>query len=251
MKSLKVNFWLTLLLVASAITSVPLAHAVDLDGNGMDDETEIELAEKFKPGFILHKDRYVEPEPVEIMSIDSDSNLLDILDVRVRVTTVATGDAWDGLLSDYDPSMASSDYPVSNLNSGLSGGENFYYHWEYGYPGEEGLGEGWEETYLNGRGGTLPGSHYPPTVYPHVYYSSNDSRWVIQYWIFYPFNFAPNRHEGDWEHINVGISTGDPGNAEIDYVEYFMHKRRYRIEGSSLDQMHYSQGCHPIIRYDP
>ena len=30
---------------------------------------------------------------------------------------------------------------------------------------------------------------------------------VMQYWFFYPFNDAVNTHEGDWEHINVLITT--------------------------------------------
>ena len=30
---------------------------------------------------------------------------------------------------------------------------------------------------------------------------------VVQYWFFYPFNDGPNNHEGDWEHINVAITT--------------------------------------------
>ncbi len=29
---------------------------------------------------------------------------------------------------------------------------------------------------------------------------------IVQYWFFYPFNDAGNKHEGDWEHINVVIS---------------------------------------------
>jgi hypothetical protein len=32
---------------------------------------------------------------------------------------------------------------------------------------------------------------------------------VIQYWFFYPFNDGANNHEGDWEHINVRITTLD------------------------------------------
>ncbi|NIV14168.1 MAG: hypothetical protein GWN62_23715 [Aliifodinibius sp.] len=32
---------------------------------------------------------------------------------------------------------------------------------------------------------------------------------VIQYWFFYPFNDGGNNHEGDWEHINVRITTLD------------------------------------------
>ena len=30
---------------------------------------------------------------------------------------------------------------------------------------------------------------------------------VLQYWFFYPFNDGVNNHEGDWEHINVSLST--------------------------------------------
>jgi len=29
---------------------------------------------------------------------------------------------------------------------------------------------------------------------------------IMQYWLFYPYNDAGNKHEGDWEHINVVIS---------------------------------------------
>ena len=32
---------------------------------------------------------------------------------------------------------------------------------------------------------------------------------VIQYWLYYPFNNAVNDHEGDWEHVNVIVSTRD------------------------------------------
>ncbi|MGH7468816.1 MAG: hypothetical protein ACRENP_12735 [Longimicrobiales bacterium] len=30
---------------------------------------------------------------------------------------------------------------------------------------------------------------------------------VMQYWFFYPFNDGTNNHEGDWEHINVVVTT--------------------------------------------
>ena len=30
---------------------------------------------------------------------------------------------------------------------------------------------------------------------------------VLQYWFFYPFNDGANTHEGDWEHLNVGVTT--------------------------------------------
>jgi hypothetical protein len=44
-------------------------------------------------------------------------------------------------------------------------------------------------------------------------------RLVLQYWMFYPFNDGANNHEGDWEHINVSVTTrehaGDSGDVEL------------------------------------
>jgi len=54
------------------------------------------------------------------------------------------------------------------------------------------------------------GSHI--FVHPFIYESpapDADRRFqlVFQYWFFYPFNDAVNTHEGDWEHINVLVTT--------------------------------------------
>jgi len=54
-------------------------------------------------------------------------------------------------------------------------------------------------------------------IYAHFFIqeeSNNAYEFVIQYWFFYPFNDGGNNHEGDWEHINVRITSlerrGDP-----------------------------------------
>jgi len=39
--------------------------------------------------------------------------------------------------------------------------------------------------------------------------SASGYEFVIQYWFFYPHNDGGNNHEGDWEHINVVISSID------------------------------------------
>lgn len=51
-------------------------------------------------------------------------------------------------------------------------------------------------------------------IYAHPFIheetSTDDSaryEFVIQYWLFYPFNDGGNNHEGDWEHINVRVTT--------------------------------------------
>jgi len=52
------------------------------------------------------------------------------------------------------------------------------------------------------------------SVYVHPFISpvgilgSTEERYefILQYWFFYPYNDAGNKHEGDWEHINVVVS---------------------------------------------
>lgn len=49
----------------------------------------------------------------------------------------------------------------------------------------------------------------------------NDPRYelVLQYWFFYPYNDAGNIHEGDWEHINVVVTTRAQGAAPFTEAE--------------------------------
>ncbi len=47
-------------------------------------------------------------------------------------------------------------------------------------------------------------------IYAHFFIqeaSSQAYEFVIQYWFFYPFNDGGNNHEGDWEHLNVRITS--------------------------------------------
>ncbi|MBN1861353.1 MAG: Vps62-related protein [Candidatus Thermoplasmatota archaeon] len=54
------------------------------------------------------------------------------------------------------------------------------------------------------------------TVYAHVDTQSN----VIQYWFFYAFNAGDlNRHEGDWEMIQIVLSNGQP--SEVMFSQHY------------------------------
>lgn len=72
------------------------------------------------------------------------------------------------------------------------------------FPGED---EGtWRDAY------DRPGAR--PHVYVHPFIDEIGTgerterfHFVVQYWFFYPFNDATNNHEGDWEHINVRVTT--------------------------------------------
>jgi hypothetical protein len=58
------------------------------------------------------------------------------------------------------------------------------------------------------------------TVYTHFFIhedtvaSERRYQLVVQHWFFYPFNDSGNNHEGDWEHINVMVTTGAAAQAD-------------------------------------
>ena len=49
-------------------------------------------------------------------------------------------------------------------------------------------------------------------VHPFIHKSLDDEdeqEFVLQYWMFYPYNDGGNNHEGDWEHINIVVGLPD------------------------------------------
>ena len=69
MKCLRCAFILAVVLLP--LFSALDATAVDVDGNGLDDDLEQELAERFCPAFVLNSASIVKPEPVEILKAHS------------------------------------------------------------------------------------------------------------------------------------------------------------------------------------
>jgi len=89
-----------------------------------------------------------------------------------------------------------------------------------------------------------PESEYQDgTTYAHLF--KYKSYYVIQYWFFYPFNYAANRHEGDWEHINVILNSQFPSMANIVEVEYWGHYTQC-IE-RSVEDAELIQRTHPVV----
>ena len=107
----------------------------------------------------------------------------------------------------------------------------------FDYPGE--TASEWNNTYF-GTGTQVEypislsnyrGENHPNTAYVHIYdrtideYSDTyDSVTVIQYKYFYPYNDWWNNHEGDWQGIDVVVSSRNPDTAEFLGVEYSFHK---------------------------
>lgn len=91
----------------------------------------------------------------------------------------------------------------------------------FDFPGEK-PGD-WRSEYQNLISGRLPRSYRDyRQIYVHPFIQqadtppSGESRYelVLQYWFFYPFNDGGNDHEGDWEHLNVVLTTrGAAGTA--------------------------------------
>jgi hypothetical protein len=76
------------------------------------------------------------------------------------------------------------------------------------FPGDD--PESWKREYEAEFGGRLRREYQGfKKAYVHPFVAA-DSRGglelVLQYWFFYPFNDSANKHEGDWEHLNVVVT---------------------------------------------
>lgn len=250
---------LQLVFTAVLLTLVlPLvAMGVDVDNNGLDDALEVQLAKKFRPTFVLHQDRLQEPEPVEVVTVNPYLMGTDLMAETYDESGAFYGEhvfceSFDSSTLGYlcDPSGLQS---VLRFDNGNDYDDEFWYgpdryrvywHTEYGWPDEEDATV-WRNAYQNGVSGRcLPASNFAPTVYAHLFQQSGN--WVIQYWIFYPYNDWIENHEGDWEHINVVISSNDPASAEIVAVDYYFHHFVSSVEGN-LSNLHVVDATHPVI----
>lgn len=203
----------------------------DLDDNGIADDYEQELAERFCPVLFLHSgDRGVSPEPVEIMDATYSwrSNLYgEVTNYQVYVV----GDwltckfYW---CSNGEQIRCDHYWEIKGVEQyrGIDEGvtqslpcnENHWIEWHFEWAGTDvNNPEGWYAEYEE------IGDNYDDTVYTHLF--KWGSQYVIQYWFFYPFNDFINDHEGDWEHINVilNVPNDDPLQAEIDEIVYYWH----------------------------
>jgi hypothetical protein len=83
----------------------------------------------------------------------------------------------------------------------------------FNFPGDS--PQTWKEEYEQVISGQLPGKYQDyAKIYVHPFikaiksnlYGVQGYEFVLQFWLFYPFNDGGNNHEGDWEHLNVAIT---------------------------------------------
>jgi hypothetical protein len=107
-------------------------------------------------------------------------------------------------------------------------------------PSAERLGAGLHGYHLDFPGDPLsPGCDYerwarrltlgsPPTAYAHVVAEpERPGRLALQYWFFYPYNDFNNKHEGDWEMIQLVFDAADAREAlarEPERIGYSQHE---------------------------
>jgi len=94
------------------------------------------------------------------------------------------------------------------------------------------------------------GSDPQPTIYAHVATEPGvEDRIALQYFFFYPFNDYNNKHEADWERIQVEFAAPDAEAAlgtEPDLVLYSQHYGAERAEWDD-DKLEIADGTHPVV----
>ena len=130
-------------------------------------------------------------------------------------------------------------------------------------PSAEQLSEGLEGYALDQPGDPLkPGCDYEewaesvwgtdpqPTIYAHVATQSGvEDRIALQYFFFYPFNDYNNKHEADWERIQVEFPAADAEAAlgmEPDLVLYSQHYGAERAAWDA-DKLEIEDDTHPVV----
>ena len=89
-----------------------------------------------------------------------------------------------------------------------------------------------------------------PVVYAHVASEpAYPDKLALQYWFFYPFNDFNNKHEGDWEMIQLVFDTGDAAEAldrEPVDVGYSAHEGAERSDWDD-ERLEVVDGTHPVV----
>jgi hypothetical protein len=90
-------------------------------------------------------------------------------------------------------------------------------------------------------------AHRSPTVYAHV--ATESGQLALQYWFFYVYNDFNNKHEGDWEMIQLDFDAATPeaalrGTPTI--VGYSQHQGAERADWGS-SKLELVDGTHPVV----
>ncbi len=244
-------------------------HAV----GGENDEA---LAKKFAPILVLTENPtvpgriIVNPEPVEIVGADSVSNVwIEARNlVNQRIKRAPLSDSWNPSLPhdamqtafpevDFSQNQFAFLSPKSSFYNGILPGFDSSFNniilrpLYFNYPGND--RESWNNAYLgHSKNGAYAGHRFRNTVYARVFDRPNPSDGngavVIKYFSFYPFNDWENNHEGDWQKINVIVTSRDTSVAEFYGIDYLFHGKSitYYDVTDSLSSINIRERISPV-----
>jgi len=114
------------------------------------------------------------------------------------------------LLREFDPNRPlNARFNTAAVDANADPFTVMYWNWPGTGP------RSWKAAFENPSNGRLREKFEPAiSVYVHPFIApvgaggggAPSYEFVLQYWLFYPYNDAGNKHEGDWEHMNVSIS---------------------------------------------
>jgi RsiW-degrading membrane proteinase PrsW (M82 family) len=176
-----------------------------------------ELAVRFAPVLYFHPDELFRPQSVNV--------LVDTARLRqIQNTWLVTNVLNEVSLADLSE-YRSADYTLDAWlgDEGTSDSKNYSAHREH------------YQHFLSHEAGG------PPIVtYAHVVRQPEDQRIVLQYWLFYYYNDWFNKHEGDWEMVQVILSE----SANPEWVVLSQHHGGTRRLWSEVQV---EEGTHPAV----
>jgi RsiW-degrading membrane proteinase PrsW (M82 family) len=175
--------------VLSVLAVTLLACIVPVRANGPSPEDDLALAQRYAPVFYFHPDEVFLPQPVDVI----------VEQARLRQSRPMWFDV-NILLSLTVPDLVDLESDASYFldvwygDSGSSAYTNYSAHQAY------------YQAVLS------PHAGGPPTaVYAHVVRDEAAGYITTQYWAFYFYNDWFNKHEGDWEMVEVILTEeGEP-----------------------------------------
>ena len=179
---------------------------------------DLELAQRYVPVFYFHPDEIYLPQPVDVV--------LDISRMRQKMrlwfdTTILTPITLQGLFTTPSDETCFLDQWFGDAGSS-----------EYtNYLVKKTI---YETAYSPHVGGP------EPVAYAHVVRDENPGHITIQYWIFYFYNDWFNKHEGDWEMVEVILKAED----QPEWVIYSQHHGGVR---RSWETAPVEQETHPVV----
>jgi hypothetical protein len=165
------------LLLGTALVLIAGVAAQDIDADGIPDGNESALAAQYAPVLRLHpKEPFY---PVAVDYVLGNSQLKRATEEGNRTIDVYPDAESMSLLTDPDDK-----HYLDNVHGGIR---------------DDGIREHF----------TAIKEYLEPTVYARVT-GRTDGSIAVQYWLYYPFNEGPlNRHEGDWEVVQVILKEGE------------------------------------------